>query len=208
MPGGEVVVIAGVNGAGKSSVAGRRLLDEGLPWWNPDEEARRLRSLKPGLSRHVANEAAWRAGVQLLRERCSSDGVLAFETTLAGATITGILDEAARRGKRIRILYVGLESPDLHVARVRARVARGGHDIPESLIRLRCERSPRNLVHLLPLLHEVELYDNSRDAAPGTRVDPVRIASLQRRRLTLHLPFADVPVWSRPLVAAMDNLGG
>ena len=208
MPGGEIVVIAGVNGAGKSSAAGRRILDEGLPWWNPDEEAPRLRSLRPGLDREVANEAAWRAGVQLLRDRCSSDGILAFETTLGGGTITGILEDAARRGKRIRVIYVGLESPDLHLARVRARVARGGHDIPESLVRLRCERSPRNLVRLLPLLHEVELYDNSRHAAPGTRVDPIWIASLQRSRLTLHLPPADVPIWSRPLVAAMVNLVG
>lgn len=207
MPRGEIIVLAGVNGAGKSSVAGERTRNEGLTYWNPDEEARRLLGMRPGLDPAEANEIAWRAGVSLLRQRCVSGESLAFETTLGGGTITRILEDAAHLGKRIRVLYVGLESPDLHLARVRARAARGGHDIPESLVRLRWERSPRNLVRLLPLLHQVELYHNSAEAAPGTRVHPLRIASQLRRRLTLHLPPERVPAWARPVVAAMANRG-
>jgi len=48
--------------------------------------------------------------------------------------------------------YVGLEDPERNVARVAARVARGGHAIPEETIRARYPRSLENLIGLLPRL--------------------------------------------------------
>jgi predicted ABC-type ATPase len=78
----------------------------------------------------------------------------AAETTLGGATMTALLDPALRLGQTIYISYVGLEGVDLHIARVRARVALGGHDVPEERIRQRYDSSRANLVRLLPRLTE------------------------------------------------------
>ena len=78
-----------------------------------------------------------------------------------------LLSEAASQGFEVRIWYVGLASPDLHIERVRNRVRAGGHDIPESSIRRRWRHSRLNLVQLLPHLTELRVYDNSADADPA-----------------------------------------
>jgi len=64
-------------------------------------------------------------------------------------------------GVKLSIWYCGLESPELHIERVAARVARGGHDIPEMLIRSRYKTSMRNLCRLVPGLYQLAVYDNS-----------------------------------------------
>ena len=65
---------------------------------------------------------------------------------------------------------MGLASTELHIARVRSRVARGGHDIPEEKIRERYARSLLNLILVLPKLTELRVYDNSHEADPHTGV--------------------------------------
>jgi predicted ABC-type ATPase len=72
---------------------------------------------------------------------------LAFETTLGGSTITALPERALAAGIAVRVWrvgYVGLEGLDLHLARVRARVARGGHDIPAERVRARHDQSRLN----------------------------------------------------------------
>jgi len=90
----------------------------------------------PGLDQTPANAAAWQQGKRLLQRAISGRLDFAFETTLGGATMTAMLADAATSGIEVRIWYVGLESPELHIARVRARARRGGHDIPEARIRI------------------------------------------------------------------------
>lgn len=75
-----------------------------------------------------------------------------FETTLGGNTITKLLLKAAEQGTEVHVWYEGLSSPELHIARVRARVSRGGHDIPAHDIHRRYEHSRLNLIAQLPLL--------------------------------------------------------
>ena len=67
-----------------------------------------------------------------------------------------LLEQAIEKGMAVRVWYVGLENVELHSARVRARVAAGGHDIPEAKIRARSDQSRLNLIPLLPeLTHSV-----------------------------------------------------
>lgn len=93
-----------------------------------------------------------------------------------GGTIPGLLLEAANVGLPVRIWYVGLASVDLHLERVRARVARGGHPIPEERIRTRYDRSRENLIRLrlLPHVAELKLFDNSRERDPADGSPPSR----------------------------------
>src|SRR5690606_18196292 len=110
----------------------------------------------------------------------------------------------AARGFRVHVLYVGLESPELHLRRVRARVRAGGHDIPEADIRRRFEHSRLNLVELMPRLASLRVYDNSREADPaaGKAPGPVLLLEMRDGRLAGPGHLQATPAWARPLVAA------
>jgi predicted ABC-type ATPase len=103
----SVYVIAGVNGAGKSSLAGRSFRQSGADYYNPDEAARRLMSANPTLTQAEANSAAWHEGVQLLRRAIDERLEFAFETTLGANTIPRLLRKAALAGIPIYVWYVG-----------------------------------------------------------------------------------------------------
>lgn len=196
-------VLAGTNGAGKSSVAGEAFRAAGTNYFNPDEATRGILEANPGITLDHANSLAWAQGKRLLERAIRERGSLAFETTLGGNTIPRLLEQAADSGLIVRIWFVALESPELHLARVRARVARGGHDIPEEKIRDRYDRSRINLIRLLPKLTSLLVYDNSEEADPAvTTPTPRLILHLEDRRIVEICPRDAVPIWARPIVLA------
>lgn len=207
----EILVLAGTNGAGKSSVGGEALRQAGGEYFNPDEATRRFMKRYPHLSLEEANARAWRMGRLLLQRAIAERLRFAFETTLGGRTMTGLLMKAANVGIPVRIWYVGLASVDLHIARVRARMRRGGHAIPEERIRHRYDTSRRNLIVLLPHLTELLLFDNSRerDPAAGQAPELLLILHLKRGQLVRSCPLAEIPEWAKPIVqAAIRHYGG
>ena len=206
----EILVLAGVNGAGKSSIAGSALRSKDADYFDPDEVTRRLREAEPGLSLKDANVLAWHIGRRLLERAIEERVRFALETTLGGRTITGLLLKAANVGLPVRIFYIGLESADLHVRRVRARARRGGHDIPEERIRQRYTSSRANLIRLIPHVAELRVLDNTKEADPiaGDRPEPKPILHLRGGRLRYLCPLADVPTWAKPIVqAALGAVG-
>src|SRR5438552_344068 len=108
------------------------LLQRGVQHFDPDTAARLIASRNPGISQLEANSAAWREGRRLLERAIAERLDFALETTLGGRTMTGLFERALDSGIEVRIWYVGLQGAELHIARVRARVKRGGHDIPEA----------------------------------------------------------------------------
>lgn len=86
----------------------------------------------------------------------------------------------------------------------RARVERGGHDIPEAGIRERWTSSRENLVRLLPHLSPLRLFENSATVAVAEGEPPVPIPLLdfEGGRARLHVDAGDVPGWARPIVEA------
>jgi predicted ABC-type ATPase len=87
---------------------------------------------------------------------------------------------------------------------VRARVARGGHDIPEADIRRRYEHSRLNLIALLPHLAALRVYDNSAEADPaaGKAPQPRLVLHTEGGRILNPRDLAQAPAWARPIVAA------
>jgi predicted ABC-type ATPase len=140
-----IYVLAGPNAGGKSSIGGEIIRASGGNYFNPDEYAAALKSANPGLNDRDANSAAWREGVKRLRTAIGKRQSYAFETTLGGETICGLLHQAADNAIELWIWYIALDSVEKHLARVQARAARGGHDIPESLVRQRYANSRANL---------------------------------------------------------------
>lgn len=200
----RITVIAGVNGAGKSSVVGETIRSRGGAYFNPDEEARALRAEDPGLTQEAANARAWEAGRAGLERAIARREDFALETTLGGATITTLLQRALDAGLEVVVRYVGLDSPERHVARVRSRVARGGHDIPEATIRERYRRSREHLIALLPRLTSLVVYDNSVEGDPEAGVAPAPrlLLEMATGRVVAVAPAAQIPAWAYPIVSA------
>lgn len=198
----RIYVLAGTNGAGKSSIAGAMLIEEGVEYFNPDEAAELIRVANSGITLEQSQSAAWDEGRRLL-ERAINDRLdYAFETTLGGRTIPALLEKAIEVGIEVRIWYVGLTNAELHIARVHARVRRGGHDIPEERIRQRYARSLLNLIQLMPKLTELRVYDNSVEADPytGATPEPKLIVHLNRGKLLSVCELASTPEWAKPIV--------
>jgi len=200
----RVYVLAGVNGAGKSSIAGAAFRQLGGDYYNTDEVARKLRAAELALSPADANSMAWHAGVRLLERAIEERLDYAFETTLGGNTITKLLARAASQGIELYVWYVGLSSPELHIERVLSRVSKGGHDIPPEQIYQRFERSRLNLIELLPLIAELRFYDNSVNADPsaGHAPNPTLILHVEHGNIVYLIEPQEVPDWSKPIVAA------
>jgi predicted ABC-type ATPase len=204
----QIRVLAGVNGAGKSSLVGATIRDRGGEYYNPDEAAREIMAANPGLGQTEANAAAWEQGRKLL-ERAVDQGLdFTFETTLGGNTMPGLLAEAARRGLEVHVFYVGLGSAEAHIERVRQRVRAGGHDIPEADIRRRYRHSLINLVKLLHVLTELRVYDNSATADPATgqAPHPVLVLHMERGRIVGPSDLTSTPAWAKPIVATALEL--
>src|SRR5579875_611532 len=91
----QIYVLAGVNGAGKSSVVGATIRDKGGEYYNPDEAAREIMAANPGLDQTEANATAWEQGRRLLQRAIDERLDFTFETTLGGNTIPALLAEAA-----------------------------------------------------------------------------------------------------------------
>jgi predicted ABC-type ATPase len=203
-PRGRIYVLAGTNGAGKSSIGGEAFRAAGVEFFNPDEAARRIAAARLDLAPPEANSAAWHQGRRLL-ERAIAEGLdFAFETTLGGETMTQLLERAAAAGFEVRVWYVGLATPALHLARVRLRVAKGGHDIPEADVRRRFDQSRLNLIRLLPQLVELRLYDNSVEGDPdaGRTPEPRLLLHWRAGRIVAPASFAETPAWAKPILAA------
>jgi len=213
---GSIFVLAGCNGAGKSSIGGAALRESGVEFYNPDEAARKIVAanahLNPRPTMGEANAAAWSQGRTLLERAIDRHLDFAFETTLGGQTMAELLERAAGEGVAVHVWFAGLENVDLHVERVRQRVARGGHDIPHEKIVERYDAGRKNLVRLLPSLASLRVYDNSAEADPARGLAPaprLLLHCVERQIMAptkLRSLLADTPQWAKPIVAAALDL--
>ncbi len=156
----KVVVIAGINGAGKTT-ASVDLLTQTLripTFVNADAIARGLNGLNP-------EGEAMRAGrlmLQQLNDLVELRADFSFETTLAARTYAGWLSGLRPLGYEVSLYYYWLNSPELAISRVAARVRSGGHFVPDATIRQRYSRSVGNFFELYrPVCDHWEVYDNT-----------------------------------------------
>jgi predicted ABC-type ATPase len=154
-----IYVIAGCNGAGKTTFAKEFLPKEVkcLRFLNADEIARGLSPLRPSASAIQAGRLLLEQVDESLRRR----ETFALESTLSGKTYIRLFQRALKSGYEIELHYLWLSSPTQAIARVRQRVKLGGHHVPATDIRRRFKRS---LVHLvddyLPLTTRWAIWDN------------------------------------------------
>ncbi|MBA2619566.1 MAG: zeta toxin family protein [Acidobacteria bacterium] len=156
----HVIVIAGANGAGKSTVAPYLLRDTlGVSEFvNAD-------TLAQGLSAFAPETAAISAEKIMLRridELAESNRDFAFETTLSTRSFVPRLGKMRENGYELTLFFLWLADADLALRRVAERDRRGGHDIPKTTIERRYEKGLRNFFALYqPIAGNWLFYDNS-----------------------------------------------
>lgn len=202
-----ILVAAGANGAGKSSIIQPFIEGAGGAYFNPDLFARAM--IERGVHTADANAMAWARGFDRLSSAVESGFSFAFETTLGGHSIAYQLMRALAFRRRVVILYIGLASPELHVQRIRERVARGGHDIPQDMVRQRYEDSRKNLLSFIGTDATIRVWDNSTQSADGKPTFAQEIFRIEKRSLRLprNADPNSVPGWARPLLAQAIKLG-
>lgn len=126
-----------------------------------------------------ADLRAGRTLVHILDDLEAARRDFAVETTLANLKLIPRLQRLQSSGYETQLIFMWLQSADLAVERVAARVRLGGHDVPEDTVRRRYERGLRHFFQsYMDVVDRWRLYDNSR------LNDPRRIASGGRGRLT------------------------
>lgn len=156
----RIIIIAGPNGAGKTTFAREFLPQEAncRDFINAD-------LIAAGLSPFGPEAAAQRAGRLMLQEmasRIEQSRGFAFETTLSGLNYARHIPHWKHQGYHIKLLFLSLPSVEIAIARVSARVAQGGHSIPEPVIRRRFASGLRNFHEVYkPLVDAWMHYDNS-----------------------------------------------
>ena len=174
----RLYIISGCNGAGKTT-ASYSLLPEMLDckeFVNSDEFAKGLSPFDPD----KASIQASRFMLMKIRYLLKKQQDFAVETTLATRTLLKIAKTAQAAGYTVTLLYFWLNSPDMAVERVKARVEAGGHNIPEETIRRRYKTGIYYFFNLYaPICERWILADNSqipfRVIAEGSKDEVINI---------------------------------
>jgi predicted ABC-type ATPase len=156
----NLYIIAGPNGAGKSTYVQDYLIPEAhcSVFVNADVIAA---SISPSAPERAAFEAGRIMSLQL-RELVEKRQDFSFESTLSGRAYAPLLKNCRECGYSIRLDFLWI--PDLGITRrrVKQRVVKGGHDIPDLVQQRRFHLGIRNLAVLYrPLVDWWRLYDNT-----------------------------------------------
>lgn len=162
----KIVIIAGPNGAGKTTFAREFLTREAgcSDFINADLIAQGIAPFAPD----SAAIAAGRIMVRMIREKIQKRRSFAFETTLSGLNYAQHIPRWRKLGYHVKIIFLSLPSIRLAIARVKSRVATGGHHVPKAVVRRRFTAGLENFHRLYSHLVDAwVLYDNS---GPSPRV--------------------------------------
>jgi len=156
----NLYIVAGPNGAGKTTFA-----KEFLPNYAQCLEFVNADLIAGGLSPFYPERAAIRAGrlmLEQIRLLASQGRDFGFETTLSGKSYLRLLTNLKAQGYRIHLYFLWIKNVDIAVERIADRVRRGGHSVPQDVVRRRFKKGMLNLFRLYrPLLDSWVIFDNS-----------------------------------------------
>lgn len=163
----SLVLLAGPNGAGKSTLYQTRVAPAFAgPFINADV-IQRDELHDPSMA--AAYEAA-RIAEARRKKMLQAGRSFATETVFSHPSKLDLIDAARDAGFIVIVMHVGIDSPDLSVARVRGRTEEGGHDVPEAKIRERYARNPPLIRAAVLRADRGMVFDNSRLNQPPERM--------------------------------------
>ena len=187
--GKQIWLLAGGNGAGKSTFYRTQLKPLGLPFVNADILAKQLYPEQPEAHSYEAAKIAERIRKQMLQEGRS----FCYETVFSHPSKIDFIAQAKSMGYEIILVFIHLESALLNQARVSQRVSEGGHHVPNDKVNSRIPRVLQNIKEALPLCDRCYFLDNSRLDNPFQQV--VEIDNGQ-----VMFKASSVPGWAKSLL--------
>jgi predicted ABC-type ATPase len=190
----ELIIIAGPNGSGKTSVTKKFLHHEwaeGTTYINPDEVANEMfgdwNSIESILK--AANYCAeW-------RERCINEKQsFVFETVMSSEDKIDFINRAKKAGFFIRLFFISTDSPTINASRIADRVMKGGHDVPITKIVSRYFKSIKNCMKASMIVDRLYIYDNSIDGEDARIQFRLSNGKLEK------VYVKDIPQWAQILL--------
>lgn len=190
----ELIVIAGPNGSGKTSVTQKFLHHEwaeGTIYINPDEVA------KEKFGDWNSKEAVLNAANYCTewREQCLKDGIsFVFETVFSAVDKIEFILRAKQAGFFIRLFFIATSNPAINASRIAHRVMKGGHDVPITKIISRYYKSIENCKIVASIVDRLYIYDNSIDNEDAKPLFRLSNGVMGKKYIN------DIPKWAQYLL--------
>jgi len=184
----QLWILAGGNGAGKSTFYRTQLAALGLPFINADILAKELYPQSPEEHSYDAAILAAEMRFQLLHEGRS----FCFETVFSHPSKIDFVAQAKVLGYEIILVFIHLDTVSLNQARVAQRISEGGHNVPDEKVASRIPKLLQNIKNTLPLCDQVSILNNSRIDNPFEQVAVFRNGQLREK-----IPLPD---WAKDLL--------
>lgn len=186
----QLWVLAGGNGAGKSTFYRLYLEPKGMPFVNADVIAKHLFPDDPEAHSYDAARLAEMERVRLLKQGLS----FCYETVFSHVSKVDFLGQAKAAGYQIILVFIHLEQSELNQARVSQRVLEGGHSVPPDKVQARIPRALENISKAMPLCDQVWFLDNSSSDQPYRKIAIIKEGELVKQSDSL-------PGWAKTLLA-------
>lgn len=186
----QLWLLAGGNGAGKSTFYQQFLKPLNLPFVNADILAKQLDNENTEAASYKAAKLAEKLRLSLLHSGAS----FCFETVFSHPSKIDFLATAKALGYEIILVYIHLQNDELNQARVIQRVNEGGHNVPADKIISRIPRTMANVRDALPLVDIANFYDNSSHSQPF-----LSVALLQEGQITKQVD--ELPAWAEDMLS-------
>lgn len=189
-----LIVIAGPNGSGKTTITSEVLASEWLEdavYINPDIVAQE--KFGNWNSPQAVREAALYC--EQWRERCLANGEsLIFETVMSAPDKIDFIRRAKQAGYFVRIFFISTANPTINAARIARRVMKGGHDVPIPKIISRYIKSIANCAEIAPEVDRLYVYDNSLEDVKAQPLFRLRDGDLGKQYVE------SVPEWAKNIL--------
>jgi len=194
----KLIVIAGPNGSGKTSVTTQILKHkwvEGCVYINPDNIAQER--FGDWNSLEAVMDAAQYATE--LRENClQKRESFIFETVFSALEKVDFIQKAKEADFFIRFFFVGTNHPTINASRIAHRVMEGGHDVPISKVINRYYKAINNACLIAPIIDRLYVYDNSIEYAPATLLFRANSGILEK-------VYSNINEWALPIYKVLEK---
>ncbi|MBS9776144.1 MAG: zeta toxin family protein [Fusobacterium sp.] len=189
----NLYIFAGVNGAGKSTLYNSNIVTNLEKIFNnsvrinTDEIVRTFGDWKNEADQIKAARIAIK-----LRNECFKEGKsFNEETTLTGKSILKVIDKAEQLKYKIHLFYVSVDNPEIAKERIKNRVKKGGHHIPDKVVEKRYYESIENLQKIINKCDVIKIFDNTQIYK--------KICLINKEKKIFYFS-KDIPEWSKKII--------